>query len=47
MKMNKEERGRREERMETRRKERRGDKTKSRYSHTWGESLHVVTETFV
>ena len=29
------------------REERRADKTKSRYSPTWGESLHVVTETFV
>ena len=28
------------------REERRADKTKSRYSHTWGESLHVVTVTF-
>ena len=27
--------------------ERRADQTKSRYSHTWGASLHVVTVTFV
>ena len=27
--------------------ERRADKTKSKYSHRWGESLHVVTVTFV
>jgi hypothetical protein len=27
--------------------ERRADKTKSGYSHRWGESLHVVTGSFV
>ena len=27
--------------------ERRADKTKSRYSHTLGESLHVATVSFV
>ena len=27
--------------------ERRDDKTKSHYSQTWGESLHVVTVSFV
>ena len=41
-----EEEKRGEVRMETRREERRADKTKSRYSHTWEESLHVVTVTF-
>ena len=43
-----ERRGWREERMERGEDgERRADKTKSQYSHRWGESLHVVTVTFV
>ena len=43
-----EERGRREDKLRGEDGEkRRADKRKSRYSHTWGESLHVVTVTFV
>ena len=38
--------GRAEIRERRRREERTADKKVSRYSHTWGESLHVVTVTF-